>query len=132
MNSCEHDPVYSGQVNLNQRHAWICRRCGDSGWSEHYEVSRVDFDEYLHLRVTFGWNSPKLPPPPRTPTRVSESSSLYVGPMLLFAALFAIIGLCGVPWYYGRSLLETWQALIGSGVALGMWAICFVCWKTGR
>jgi hypothetical protein len=56
--SCDHDVVYSGQTNLEQKFAYICRRCGECGWDTRYVMAQVNFDEYCRQRVTHGWASP--------------------------------------------------------------------------
>lgn len=135
--TCEHDKIFSGQLRVSD-YAWICRKCGNCGWSHEYDLSRVNMDEYHALRVLHGWATPqKLPPPPRMPSVVSEhpreaEHSLFRAPMLLFAFLFTLIGASGLPLGpHGESALPLWAALMGSGLALSVFTFCYVAWKKG-
>jgi hypothetical protein len=133
--ACEHDKVFSGHLRHGV-YAWICRACGSCGWSDAYDISRVNLDEYQSIRVLHGWATPRvLPPPPRVPVihpQTGKASSIFAAPMLLFAFLFAMFGVCGLPLgTHAESVLPPWGALIGSGVALAMFTVCYVCWKKG-
>lgn len=128
--ACEHDRVYSGQSNMSGKFAYICRRCGQSGWHDEYVLSQVNANEFYLLRVEHGWATP-LPPPPRLPgnTELPPQRSGFVAPALLFAALFALCVAGSIPWGTLGPVMPLWASLLGAGVALGMFAICYVGWK---
>ena len=133
--TCDHDKIYSGQLRVSD-YAWICRKCGCCGWSKEYEIPRVNLHEYHALRVLHGWATPqKLPPPPRMPTIVNpveKERSLYRAPMLLYAFLFTLLGVTGLPLGpHGESVVPVWVSLMGAGMALGMFTLCYVAWKKG-
>ncbi len=140
MRGCEHDPIYSGAINLDRRFACICRKCGECWWSERYDIHLVDLEQYHALRVLHGWATPrKLPAPPRVPSNVtprSSENSHYVPAMLLFAFLFVMCGLSGVPWWtaFGHpdwTVMPRWLSIVSSGFALLMTTICYLGWKRG-
>jgi len=131
MRGCDHDRVFSGQANLEQKFAWICRRCGETGWTHSYLLSQVNFDEYLQLRVLHGWATPRLPSPPRFPTNTSPPGSdwqLGAG-VLFFTALAVICALSGIPWGELGSVLPLWVSLISTGIALGTATLLYVIWR---
>lgn len=132
---CEHDWVYSGHIRLSE-YARICRRCGECSWSETYDIHHVNLNEYHALRVAHGWATPpKLPPPPRMPVihgHPVKGPSLFAAPALLFAFLFALLVVTGLPLGpRGESMFPLWAALMGAGLALGMFTLCYVAWKKG-
>lgn len=136
MKRCDHDKVYSGQINLSQRFAWICRKCGECGWAEDYVLAQVDLQQYHHLRVLHGWAGPprppaRLPPPPRVPTNTDmpRSSDGFVWGVAFFVALAATIALSG--WNALGPVLPTWAACVGTGLALGAATLLYVVWKRG-
>lgn len=126
MTCAEHDKVYSGQIQ-GQRYAFICRTCGACGWAREYVIPNVDNDEYLRLRVEHGWVCP-LPRPPRVPVIFYPPKSLYRVTAGLFLGFFVVLAALGFPWG-GEAVLERWQSLVGSGLALGIATVCYVCWK---
>lgn len=126
---CDCDKVYSGELR-GQRYRYICRRCGTCGWSREYVIPQVDAEEYLALRVTHGWMTPVIPRAPRVPTQITpERRSVFAPPMLLSGALVALIGMAGIRWRNEGALLAPVAALIGSGVALGVFTVFYVLWK---
>ena len=134
MRGCDHDRVYSGQINLSQRYAWICMRCGEHGWSEDYVLSQVNLDQYQQLRVLHGWGAPvQLPAPPRVPT--IPAPKLPWWPFAPGAAFFAMLAvmclLAAIPWGTLGPIMPLWVSLFGTGLALGTATILYVCWKQG-
>lgn len=127
--ACEqgHDKIFSGELR-GRRYAYICRRCGYCGWSSEYALPQVNADEYLRLRVVYGWAT--IPHPPRVPTRTSSSVTMRKAVellmlvfvlMLVFAALLMLTEVAG--------FLTPAIALIGSGISLGLFTVCYVYWK---
>ncbi len=134
MKRCDHDRVYSGQINLDRKYAWICLRCGEHGWSEAYVLSQVNLDQYQILRVMHGWGAPtKLPLPPRVPTNTARKLPWwpFAPASLFFAGLSLLCLLAAVPWGALGPIMPLWMALIGAGLGLGTSALLFVCWKQG-
>ena len=131
--SCQHDPVYSGAINLERKHNWICRRCTQVGWSSHYDIKRVNLDEFHRLRVLGGWGAPgeTVPPAPRVPVIQPVVLRRFKVLTVLFGSM-SLGSLCSaLPW-----LPETLQAsiplaLVGSGAALLVATFWFVLWKRG-
>jgi hypothetical protein len=82
MKGCDHDVVYSGQINLDGKFAYICRRCGECGWDSRYVLAQVDGSEYYRARVAHGWAGPRLPAPPRVPS--FEKSTPWRAAMVMF------------------------------------------------
>ncbi len=134
MRGCDHDRVYSGQINLNQRFAWICMKCGEQSWSEDYVITQVNLELYHQLRVAHGWAAPpRLPAPPRVPTNTDppKPDGVLAAGALFFMALAALCALGAIPWGALGPVLPPWIALIASGVALWTATICYVFWKRG-
>jgi len=134
MKNCDHDRVYSGQINLSQRYAWICMRCGEHGWSESYVLSQVNLDQYQRLRVLHGWAAPvKLPAPPRVPTNTTPKTGWrgYAIGTVFFALLSAMCALSAIPWGALGPIMPLWVSLLGTGLGLGTATLLFVCWKQG-
>lgn len=85
---CEHDIVYSGQTNLSGHFAYICRRCGQCGWDERYDIAAVSAPDYYDARVAHGWAAPRP---------VALSSADAVPPALL--VLIVVLGMaCYLVW----------------------------------
>lgn len=134
MKRCDHDRVYSGQINLSRHYAWICLSCGEHGWSQDYVLSQVNLDQYQRLRVLHGWAAPvKLPAPPRVPTIATPELPWW--PFAPGAAFFALLGilcaLAAIPWGELGPIMPLWLSLISSGLGLGTATVLFVCWKQG-
>lgn len=132
---CEHDKVYSGQINLSQKFAWICRKCGECNWSEEYALEQVNLSEYHHLRVLHGWATPRLPPPPRVPTNTQapapQSDWQLVLGVVFFTGLSALCALSAIPWGILGPVMPLPIALMATGLALGTATVLFVIWKRG-
>ncbi len=135
MRGCDHDRVYSGQINLSRRYAWICLCCGEHGWSEAYVLSQVNLDQYQRLRVLHGWGAPvKLPAPPRVPTNTTPPKLPwwpFAPGAMFFAALSVLCALAAIPWGALGPVMPLWAALIGAGMALGTATLLFLCWRQG-
>jgi len=135
MKGCDHDRIYSGQINLSGRFAWICRRCGEAGWAHDYILSQVNLDEYHSQRVAHGWATPRLPPPPRVPTRTTPPPPPPAGPFvsgaIFFATLAVACALSAIPWGELGPILPLWAASLATGLALATATVCYVCWKQG-
>ncbi len=135
MKRCDHDRVYSGQINLNRRYAWICLKCGAHDWSEAYVLDQVNLDQYQRLRVLHGWAAPvKLPAPPRVPTNTTPQTAPwwpFAPGALFFAGLSLMCLLAAIPWGALGPIMPLWMALICAGVGLGTSTLLFVCWKQG-
>ncbi len=133
MKRCDHDKVFSGQINLSQRFAWICMRCGEQGWSETYALAQVNLELYHHLRVIHGWATPRLPAPPRVPTRTSPPKRDWqlVAGVVFFTVTAAICALAAIPWGILGPVLPLWVSLLSTGVALGTATLLYVVWKAG-
>lgn len=140
MKGCDHDRIYSGQINLSRRYAWICLKCGEHDWSEDYVLSQVNLVDYHRARVAWGWGSPvstpqltKLPLPPRIPTDIEPKRSWW--PFAPGAAFFAFLSvtcaLSAIPWGALGPIMPLWLSLMGSGVALGTATLLFLCWRQG-
>ncbi len=126
--ACDHDVVYSGQINLSQKFAYICCRCGESGWDSRYVLNRVNLDEYLRQRVIHGWASPN-PRPLGLQVRPEPTGRPWLLALGLFACLFAVCGLSGIPWGALGPLMPTWLSFVGMGLALLMGTLCFLGWR---
>jgi len=139
MRGCEHDKIYSGAIKLGNRFSCICRKCGEQWDDATYDLHRVDLEQYHALRVAHGWaGSQRLPSPPRIPrieTPSPDRDSCFVLPTLLFAGLFVVCGLSGVPflapWGIWETVMPRWMAILSSGLALAMATVCYVAWKKG-
>lgn len=135
---CNHDEglakVYSGQINISRKFAWICWRCGEHGWSSDYVLHQVNLAEYQRQRVAHGWGGPvRLPPPPPLPTNTEirrKRDPVVAAGAVWFLVLSAVcLGFMGVQWPGVGALLPTWAALLGSGVALGTSTLLYIVWK---
>lgn len=125
--------MFSGQINLSQRFAWICRWCGECGWSEDYVLSQVNHIEYQRLRVAHGWGAPvRLPAPPRVPTNLEPTKPDHwiVAGVVWFATLAACFALSMAPWDGYGPVLKLWQSMLGAGLSLGVATLLYVIWKT--
>lgn len=130
---CDHDKVYSGQINLSQRYAFICRRCGECSWDLVIDISRVNADEYYVQRVAHGWAAPsRIPKSPRAPTRVD--GGLVPGRRIpvAWALWYQGVVACSISSLLcilmGAGKVVTWSsALIAAGSALLAATVCFVC-----
>jgi hypothetical protein len=137
MKRCDHDKVYSGQINLSQKFAWVCRKCGQHDWSDDYAIEQVNLPEYHHLRVLHGWAGPRphprLPPPPRVPTNLEppKSDALLVAGVVFFTMLAACCALSIIPWGTLGPVLPLPIALMATGLALGTATCLYVIWKRG-
>ena len=131
MKGCDHDRVFSGQTDMDQRNAWICRKCGITGWTHDYLISQVNLDEYLHQRVVHGWATPRFPSPPLVPTNTRPpGSDWHLGAgAVFFTALASLCALSGVPWGELGSVLPLWVSLLTTGVALGTATLLYVIWR---
>lgn len=138
--TCDHDEVYSGQINLSGKYAFICRQCGECGWSESYDIHLVNADEYYAQRVAHGWNAPvrlpRPPRPPRLPSRVRYrplGTGTFFQCLLLSALTFVVCAMSAIPWpsQHGHSILPLWSALLGCGVSVGFFTLCLVAWMRG-
>ena len=122
MKGCDHDVVYSGQINLSQKFAYICRRCGECGWDSRYVMAQVNLDEYLRQRVIHGWASPN----PRRPELRDEphSERPWLAALALQTCLFTICALGA--WL---PLMPVWAAFVGMGLALLLGTFCYLGWR---
>ena len=155
MKNCDHDKIYSGQTNLSQQFAYICRLCGECGWSDVYDLSRVNFDEHCRLRVQHGWASKRpldasarrgarltplpspterlrLPAPPRVPTIHTPARRwpLVVG-IGYFVFLSAVCLLAAIPWGALGPILPLWLAIVSTGIGLFTVTMLYLVWKQG-
>lgn len=134
MKTCFHERVYSGQINLSRRYAWICMKCGEHGWSEDYVLSQVNLELYHHLRVAHGWSTPRLPPPPRVPTNTTpaeRSDFAIVSAVVFFTILAALCALSAIPWGELGPIMPLPIAMVATGLALGTATVLYVIWKRG-
>lgn len=139
---CVHDPVFSGHTNSSRQYAYICTRCGQSGWSQVCDVSRVNADEYYRQRVIHGWHTSseiqgaglhlhrrpsrashvRIPAPPRVPRIIHPGPSLWY-PSVVVLGILALI--CGMDIFAG-SLMQRSTASIAAGVFLLAAVIIYV------
>lgn len=133
MKRCDHDKVYSGQINLSQRFAWICMKCGEQGWSESYVLAHVNLELYHHLRVVHGWATPRLPAPPRVPTNTDpvKSDWYLVAGAVFFTMLAALCALSAIPWGVLGPIMPLPVSLLATGLGLGTATVLYVAWKRG-
>jgi hypothetical protein len=134
MRGCDHNKIFSGRTNLEQKFEWICSRCGEVGWDETYLYVQVSADEFYTQRVAHGWASPRLPAPPSLPTRtlpIEPSAWPWVPGVLFFTLLSAACALAAIPWGVLGPIMPLWMAMIGSGIALATATVCYVAWKKG-
>lgn len=155
MRGCDHDRIYSGQTNLERKFAFICKTCGECGWSEAYVLERVDFDEFCRQRVIHGWNSERpsdasarraarLSPVPLRPERsrlplprVAMTHTpprpwpgLLVG-IVYFVFLGAVSLLSGLSWGEHGPILPLWFALASTGLSLFVATMLCLVWMQG-
>lgn len=133
MRDCDHDRVYSGQINLSNRYACICRHCGEHWWTEAYDLSRVNLDEYLQLRVQHGWAT-RLPAPPPVPTNMTPPEPPawpFVPGTIFFTFLAVACAAAAIPWGALGPIMPLWMSMLGSGLGLGTATVCYVAWKRG-
>jgi len=130
MRGCDHNKIFSGRTNLEQKFEWICSRCGEVGWDETYLYVQVSADEFYTQRVAHGWASPRLPAPPRVPS-VQRSRSAHGWPygVAFFASLSVGCAVAAAPWGPSGATLPPWMSLLGAGLALLAATVCYVCWK---
>jgi hypothetical protein len=137
MKSCDHNQLFSGRTNLERKFEWICRTCGEMGWSDTYTVARVDQNEFYAQRVIHGWAGPRAPmrlTPPRMPTNtapVARSAWPFVPGVVFFTTLAVLCALASIPWGKLGPIMPMWTSMLGSGIALGTATVCYVCWKRG-
>ncbi len=124
---CDHDKVYSGQINPNQHYAFICRRCGESGWDTEITLSRVSGEEYYAQRVAHGWASPAwLPRDPKLPrvAPVVQLSGTHEPWRALVIVAVAMSLFCLALGGLGE--LAWGKALIAAGAFLGVASVSII------
>lgn len=129
MKGCDHDVVFSGQINLSQKFAYICCKCGECGWDSRYVLARVNLDEYLRQRVIHGWASPNPPPIEYLRVEPAPSGRPWLFALTLFALLFTVCAVGLVPWGDLGPLMPLWCSCAGMGLALLLGTLCYLGWR---